>query len=116
MASLNPAFSPDHISREEEGLAGALHSADAAFEFALRTYGVPRLLKLDHLKGIDEMSVFTYLSLLKSMSSLPMEAQATISHSVFLLGEGAEMHATLVGRKVFHNIREESVWKRDKFL
>ena len=100
MASLSPAFSPDHIRKSDEGLAGALHSADAAFDFALRAFGVPRLLKLDHLKGIDELSVFTYLSLLKTMSSSPMTSSSAVSHAVFLIGEGAELHSTLIGRPV----------------
>jgi len=82
------------------------HNADLAFDYAHRIYGCPRLLRLEDLQALDEGAVFTYLSLLKRLVDegnggvTTLAPHSAVLHSVTLVGEAAEMHSTLIGRKV----------------
>lgn len=80
---------------------GALHNADLAFDFALRIYGCPRLIRLEDLFCLDEQSVFSYLSLLKQLVDRPIDwVRDVILHSVTLIGDSAALHSAVIGRRV----------------
>jgi hypothetical protein len=88
---------------------GALHNADLAFDFALRIYGCPRLIRLEDLFCLDEQSVFSYLSLLKQLADRPIDwMRDVILHSVTLTGDAAALHSAVIGRRV------EGKWLRWK--
>ncbi len=82
-------------------MTGALHNADLAFDFALRIYGCPRLIRLEDLFSLDEHSVFSYLSLLKQLVDRPIDwVRDVVLHSVTLIGDAAALHSAVIGRRI----------------